>query len=123
MIAEGGAGARAKCASVRLEATRTLVKSPPELWELLDDESQLRQWSSQLCESEQVEVTERDRGRLLAWRCEGSHPTLIEVALSEKGFGTRVFIRAIADGGLRAEALDAVLDELAEPQRRPFSAT
>lgn len=45
----------------------------------------------------------------------------VEVTMAEKGFGTRVALRATADSGLAATDLEAVLDRLAEPQRRPFS--
>jgi hypothetical protein len=68
-----------------IEAARTLMKSEPELAELI------------------AEV-------------EG-----VEVAMAEKGFGTRVELRAAAGSGLGAADLEAVLDRLAEPQRRPFS--
>jgi hypothetical protein len=67
-----------------IEASRTLMKSEPELLELLE-------------ESEGVEVT-----------------------MAEKGFGTRVEIRAEEGTGLEAADLEAFLDRLAEPQRRPF---
>jgi hypothetical protein len=43
------------------------------------------------------------------------------VRMAEKGFGTRVELRASADSGLAPADLEAVLDRLAEPQRRPFS--
>ncbi len=45
----------------------------------------------------------------------------IEVAMAEKGFGTRVSLRAPDGVGLGEADLEAVLDRLAEPQRRPFS--
>jgi hypothetical protein len=45
----------------------------------------------------------------------------IEVTMAEKGFGTRVEIRAAEDSGMDRGDLEAVLDRLAEPQRRPFS--
>ncbi len=45
----------------------------------------------------------------------------VEVTMAEKGFGTRVELRASDDSGLLQEDLEAVLDRLAEPQRRPFS--
>ena len=45
----------------------------------------------------------------------------VEVTLAEKGFGTRVEIRADEETGLVEADLEAVLDRLAEPQRRPFS--
>jgi hypothetical protein len=67
-----------------IEVARTLMKSEPELAELI-------------AEVEGVEVT-----------------------MAEKGFGTRVALRATDGSGLLAEDLEAVLDRLAEPQRRPF---
>lgn len=45
----------------------------------------------------------------------------LEVTMAEKGFGTRVQIRAEEGSGLVEADLEAVLDRLAEPQRRPFS--
>jgi len=45
----------------------------------------------------------------------------VEVTMAEKGFGTRVQIRAAEETGLAEADLEAVLDRLAEPQRRPFS--
>ncbi len=68
-----------------IEAARTLMKSEPELAELI-------------AEVEGVEVT-----------------------MAEKGFGTRVELRAATGSGLLESDLEAVLDRLAEPQRRPFS--
>jgi hypothetical protein len=68
-----------------IEASRTLMKSEPELAELIAT-------------------------------VEG-----LEVTMAEKGFGTRVQIRAEEGSGLNEADLEAVLDRLAEPQRRPFS--
>ena len=97
------------------------MKSAPELWELLDDEPQLRHWSSRFCDGEdQIEVVAREPGRLLTWRSDGSAGK-VKVKLAEKGFGTQVAISAKAREGC-GDALELVLDELAEPQRRPFSA-
>jgi hypothetical protein len=67
-----------------IEVSRTLMKSQPEL----------------------VEMVEQVEG--------------LEVTMAEKGFGTRVELRASEDSGLAAADLEAVLDRLAEPQRRPF---
>jgi hypothetical protein len=69
-----------------IEASRTLMKSEPELAELLS-------------------------------AVEG-----VEVTMAEKGFGTRVAIRADEGTGLEVADLAAFLDRLAEPQRRPFGA-
>lgn len=104
-----------------ITATRTLMKSAPELWELLDDELQLRDWATQMCKGDSVEVVARDPQRLLAWKAEGAETIKVRVRLAEKGFGTRVSISARAEH-LREESLEHVLDDLAEPQRRPFSA-
>ena len=68
-----------------IEAARTLMKSEPELAELI-------------AEVEGVEVT-----------------------MAEKGFGTRVQLRAEESSGLEEADLEAFLDRLAEPVRRPFS--
>jgi hypothetical protein len=67
-----------------IEVSRTLMKSEPELAELIHE-------------------------------VEG-----LEVTMAEKGFGTRVQLRAGEESGLREADLEAVLDRLAEPQRRPF---
>ncbi len=45
----------------------------------------------------------------------------LEVRMAEKGFGTRVEVRAAEETGLAEADLEAFLDRLAEPQRRPFS--
>jgi len=45
----------------------------------------------------------------------------LEVTMAEKGFGTRVEVRAVEGSGLAEADLEAFLDRLAEPQRRPFS--
>jgi len=104
---------------MKIIATRTLMKSAPELWELLDDEPQLRHWSAQLCEGDgAVEVTAREPGRLLTWH---SDSLKVKVKLTEKGFGTQVAISAKAEDGLEQGVLEQVLEDLAEPQRRPFS--
>jgi hypothetical protein len=68
-----------------IEVSRTLMKSEPELAELVQE-------------------------------VEG-----LEVRMAEKGFGTRVEVRAAAESGLGEADLEAFLDRLAEPQRRPFS--
>jgi hypothetical protein len=67
-----------------VEASRTLMKSEPELAELIAAVDGL------------------------------------EVTMAEKGFGTRVEIRAAESTGLAEADLEALLDRLAEPQRRPF---
>lgn len=67
-----------------IEVSRTLMKSEPELAELVST-------------------------------VEG-----VEVTMAEKGFGTRVEVRATADAGLCKDDLERFLDRLAEPQKQPF---
>jgi hypothetical protein len=67
-----------------IEASRTLMKSEPEL----------------------VELVEAVEG--------------VEITMAEKGFGTRVEIRAAAETGLREDDLERFLDRLAEPRKQPF---
>jgi len=67
-----------------IEVSRTLMKSEPELAELVAT-------------------------------VEG-----VEVTMAEKGFGTRVEVRAGEDSGLVAADLERILDDLAEPRKQPF---
>ena len=46
----------------------------------------------------------------------------VEVSMAEKGFGTRVEMRAAPESGLGEADLERLLDRLAEPQRQPFRA-
>jgi len=68
-----------------IEVTRTLMKSEPELAELVDS-------------------------------LEG-----VEVSMAEKGFGTRVAVRAGEGSGLAESDLERILDGLAEPRKQPFA--
>jgi hypothetical protein len=68
-----------------IEVSRTLMKSEPELVELVGT-------------------------------VEG-----VEVTMAEKGFGTRVAIRAGEDSGFSENDLEALMDQLAEPHKRPFT--
>jgi hypothetical protein len=70
-----------------IEVSRTLVKSEPELTELVAAESRLRE---------------------------------LEVTMAEKGFGTRVEIRAAEGSGFSEADLERFLDNLAAPQKQPF---
>jgi hypothetical protein len=67
-----------------IEVSRTLMKSEPELAELVAT-------------------------------VEG-----VEVTMAEKGFGTRVAVRAEEGSGLDETDLERLLDRLAEPQKQPF---
>jgi hypothetical protein len=68
-----------------IEVSRTLMKSEPELTELIEG-------------------------------LEG-----LEVTMAEKGFGTRVELRARTESGLAEPDLERILDHLAEPQKKPFA--
>src|ERR1700709_629650 len=71
-------------AAPMIEAARTLMKSEPELTELI-------------AEVEGVEVT-----------------------MAEKGFGTRVELRADEGSGLAEADLERLLDRLGQPQHQPL---
>jgi hypothetical protein len=108
---------------MKITATKTLMKSAPEIWELIDDELQLRHWSESLCGADgPIEVVTREPEQLIGWRCDGERSVKMKVKLEEKGFGTRVTFAAKSDEQLREEVLDQFLEDLAEPQKRPFSA-
>ena len=70
--------------------SRTLVKSEPELIDMIESEPRLNRAG-------------------------------VEVSIAEKGFGTRVAITAAPQADLAQPELEAILDDLAEPQKRPFS--
>jgi hypothetical protein len=98
---------------------RTVIKSPPEVWELVDDEDRARGWLNGLAGVEsEIEAVERRDGELIIWR---NHEDTIELEfeLSEKGWGTSVSVRARPDG--HEKDLEQVLDELSEPEVQPFS--
>ena len=108
-----------------VNADRTLVKSPPELWELVDDADRMRRWCALLTgrgEHVPVAVTVRDSGERIAWRSADAGPSAaLELNLLEKGFGTRVTITATCEGDVPGDTLESLLDELGSPQRRPFA--
>jgi hypothetical protein len=102
-------------------ASRTLVKSAPEVWEQLDQPERMEGLMSALVgHAAQVEVYERVEESKLAWRA--GDEARIEVKLAEKGWGTNVSVSA--ENGQEPTKLegwlDAVLDEIATPQKRPF---
>jgi hypothetical protein len=105
-------------------ASRTLVKSPPELWELIDQPERMQGlMSSLLGRAAEIEVYEREDGAYLGWEAvEGGEAAWIEVELAEKGWGTNVKVTAEnGPQGTRLEGwLEAVMDELSTPSKRPF---
>jgi hypothetical protein len=108
-------------------AERTLVKSPPELWELIDDPELMGRWCAVLLGHAgglPVEVTIRETEERIAWRCAGPRGAVaLDLSLAEKGFGTNVSIAAARESPdrLDPDTLAGLLDELASPQRRPFT--
>jgi hypothetical protein len=103
-------------------ASRTLVKSPPEVWEQLDHPRRMEGLMCALVgHATDVQVYERVEESRLAWKADGDEAR-IEVDLAEKGWGTNVSVSA--ENGQEPTKLegwlDAVLDELATPQKRPF---
>jgi hypothetical protein len=66
---------------------RTLVKSPPELWEEL---SQLEQWLGE------VEIMRQEPPSHLTWSARGAHGT---IDLEPSGWGTKVRASAKTGGG------------------------
>lgn len=112
---------------MEINASRTLVKSAPELWELADDESRMEVWLGGLLGATQpiaVVVTDREPERVLAWQtaAESSFGRIV-LELAEKGFGTSVTITAYHQGRApsAAEAMENLLDDLGSPERQPFA--
>jgi hypothetical protein len=106
-------------------AQRTLVFSQPELWQLIDQPERMQGLASGLLgAAAEIEVTERDPEVKLAWEASAAEEVAsIEVALNQDGWGTNVEIVAERKGveAKRLEGwLEAVLDEFAEPKKRPF---
>jgi hypothetical protein len=103
-------------------ASRTLVKSPPEVWEQLDHPGRMQGLMCALVgHATEVDVTEREEESMLAWKAIPDD-AWIKVEIAEKGWGTNVSVTAENDGEpTKLEGwLDAVIDELATPTKRPF---
>jgi hypothetical protein len=106
-------------------ASRTLVMSPPELWELIDQPDRMEGLMCALVgRATEVTVNKRSPESVLRWEAsDDGADAWIEVELAEKGWGTNVKLKA--ENGtepMQLEGwLDAVLDELATPQKRPFA--
>jgi len=105
-------------------ASRTLVMSPPELWELIDQPERMQGLMCALVgRATDVTVNERRAESVLRWEAsDDGADAWIEVQLAEKGWGTNVKLKAEnGDEATKLEGwLDAVLEELATPQKRPF---
>jgi hypothetical protein len=115
----------------RFEVSRTLVKSPPELWAELGPECLEKALGS-------VSVEETEPERAIAFEGEGVRGTAV---LEPAGWGTKVTLTAETEdqvaragfwGRLRApeaasgheeleERLSELLDDLGSAHKRPFS--
>jgi hypothetical protein len=117
---------------MRVEVSRTLVKSPPELWAELEGD----RLSAAVG---QVSVRPRERERSLEWQADGVRGT---VNLEPSGWGTKVTLtaeveEAVAELGVWArlrgerpppprhpdleERFSALLDDLGSAHRKPFA--
>ena len=105
-------------------AERTLVKSQPELWQLLDQPERMQGLMSTLVgRATEIEVVQREPETRLAWEgAVADESGAIEIAMEQKGWGTHVEIKAdvVPDWDGIDGWLEAVFDELSEPERRPF---
>jgi hypothetical protein len=104
-------------------ANRTMVKSPPELWELIDQPERMQGlMSSLLGRATEVKVFGREPESYLGWETREGDPTAwIEVELSESGWGTKVVVKAENRDEARLDKwLEAVMEELSAPEKRPF---
>jgi hypothetical protein len=98
-----------------IELERTLVKSPPEVWEELSAEAGLSRWL------DKVEVRECHAPSRIEWASSGMSG---RIELEPSGWGTRVRARAeqggtsfwdrfrVPDGALVERQLEQLLDDL-----------
>jgi len=100
------------------------MKSSPELWEMLDTPERMHGLMCSLVgQATEIEVSEREPETRLAWKATSHlHEAQIEVDMAEKGWGTHVEVSASCkDEVKRLDGwLDAVMEELATPEKRPF---
>jgi hypothetical protein len=102
-------------------ASRTLVKSAPEVWEQLDHPGRMQGLMCALVgHATEVSVYEREEESTLAWKAIPDD-AWIKVEIGKKGWGTNVSVTADSAEPTKLEGwLDAVIEELATPQKRPF---
>jgi hypothetical protein len=106
-----------------VEVKRTLVKSIPELWEIVDGPELIGRLSAELFRSRPVEVVEREPGTRLAWRVSATPPARVELALAENDWGTRVVIRVERQDAapeFTGAALKRLLGDLGSDRRPPL---
>lgn len=117
----------------RVTVERTLMKSPPELWTLLQDPASVAAWLQAIpCNglSYSAAVYEREAEQRIAWRHVGLDGTraATAVALERKGWGTHVTITGDLEtgGGLDQTlrdriqaALERTLEQLGTDRKQP----
>jgi hypothetical protein len=90
-------------------ASRTLVKSPPELWAECSDASALTRHLDQFGE---IKITRLEPETAIAWEGERVRGT---VRLEPSGWGTKVTLTAVAEGAAAAAPVEPVAVEPVEP--------
>lgn len=106
---EGIAGRRAKPETMaQLTASRTLVKSSPELWAECSDAASLARHFGAFGE---IQITKLEPETAVAWEGEDVRGT---VTLEPSGWGTRVVLTAVRQPG--AEPVDTPLADEAQPE-------
>lgn len=92
-----------------LQASRTLVKSPPELWAECSDATSLARHLDRFGE---IRITRLDPETAVAWEGERTRGT---VRIEPAGWGTKVILTAVADAPAEAEGSADVADAPPEP--------
>src|SRR6516164_5342888 len=92
-----------------LEASRTLVKSPPELWAECSDAGSLARHLGHF--GGEIRITRLDPETAVAWEGEHARGT---VRIEPAGWGTKVILTAVALTGERATSAVAP-EEPVEP--------
>ena len=95
------------------EASRTLVKSPPELWEECSDAASLARHLGQFGE---IRITRLEPESAVAWEGQAVSGT---VRLEPSGWGTRVTLTAAAEGEEGVEEPEAQEPEPEPPDAEP----
>ena len=95
-----------------LQASRTLVKSPPELWAECSDATSLARHLDRFGE---IRITRLDPETAVAWEGERTRGT---VRIEPAGWGTKVILTAVADAPAESEGSADVADAPPEPEAR-----
>jgi uncharacterized protein YndB with AHSA1/START domain len=85
-----------------IELERTVVKSPPELWDEIASEDCLNRWLGE------VRVSASEPPHRIEWDAEGSHGV---IELEASGWGTRIRAQLRTEGGGFLERFRAPRDD------------